>query len=230
MKRINTKGIVLKRVKYGEADRIFTLLTDKLGRVSAYGKGVRRIKSKLAGALEPFMVADILLIEGKSDVYTISSAKAYDHYEIFTSDYDLSSQGYEALKAVEKITRHGGGEDLFDILHEYFNLMRTHYSQGEAVWLWFMLAILDKLGHKPNLEHDEAGVVLSEDLSYHMDYNAGSLVPTGNQNTKILKPEHIKTWRLLQSKPFEEAIKINGVEEAASQSQAICKEFLDYVI
>ena len=51
---MKTEGIVLRSMRYGEADRILHLYTPHLGRVSAIAKGVRRAKSRFGGRLEPF--------------------------------------------------------------------------------------------------------------------------------------------------------------------------------
>ena len=51
---LKTEGIVLRSMRYGEADRILHLYTPQRGRVSAIAKGVRRAKSRFGGRLEPF--------------------------------------------------------------------------------------------------------------------------------------------------------------------------------
>ena len=45
-KDIRTPGIVIRRVNYGEADRILTIITPS-GKISAIAKGVRKAKSKV---------------------------------------------------------------------------------------------------------------------------------------------------------------------------------------
>ena len=49
------EAIVLRTQKLGEADRIVTLLTRRLGKVRVVGKGVRRTKSRFGSRLEPGM-------------------------------------------------------------------------------------------------------------------------------------------------------------------------------
>ena len=60
-----TSAIILKRVDYGEADRILTLLTPDHGKLSLMAKGVRKIKSKLAGGIELFSISTITFAEGR---------------------------------------------------------------------------------------------------------------------------------------------------------------------
>jgi formamidopyrimidine-DNA glycosylase len=48
-----TEAIVLRSIRYGEADRVLHLYTADRGRIGAVAKGVRRVKSRLGGRLEP---------------------------------------------------------------------------------------------------------------------------------------------------------------------------------
>ena len=63
---LKTEAIVLRGIRYGEADRILHLYTPDRGRVSAIAKGVRRAKSRFGGRLEPFFRLNLVLYEGKS--------------------------------------------------------------------------------------------------------------------------------------------------------------------
>ena len=69
-------AVVLRTHKLGEADRIITLLTKHHGQVRAVAKGVRRTSSRFGARLEPFMVADLQLVSGRTlDVVTQAVAK-----------------------------------------------------------------------------------------------------------------------------------------------------------
>ena len=61
-----TRGIIIKRSNYSEADRILTIYTEKLGKIRVNAKGIRKIKSKLAGSLEPFCLTDFVIAEGRN--------------------------------------------------------------------------------------------------------------------------------------------------------------------
>jgi DNA repair protein RecO (recombination protein O) len=58
--------VVLRTHKLGEADRIVTMLSRRHGKVRAVAKGVRRTSSRFGARLEPFMVADVQLYQGRS--------------------------------------------------------------------------------------------------------------------------------------------------------------------
>lgn len=83
------EGIVIRTTDWGEADRLVTILTRGHGAVRAAVRGVRRIKTRFGGRLEPFMRNDFLIASGRGfDV--VSQAVTLDAFsEAICSDYDL---------------------------------------------------------------------------------------------------------------------------------------------
>ena len=72
---LKTEAIVLRSMRYGEADRILHLFTPDRGRLSAIAKGVRRAKSRFGGRLEPYFRLQLVLYQGRSDLLTVTSAE-----------------------------------------------------------------------------------------------------------------------------------------------------------
>ena len=73
MRTYSANAIVLRRIDLGEKDRILTLYTRELGKLSAVAKGSRRPGSKLGGASEPFTYSKMLLATGR-DLDIVSQA------------------------------------------------------------------------------------------------------------------------------------------------------------
>ncbi len=71
---LKTDAVVLRSIRYGEADRILHLYTPRRGRVSAIAKGVRRSRSRFGARLEPFFHVRVGLHEGRSELLTVTSA------------------------------------------------------------------------------------------------------------------------------------------------------------
>jgi DNA repair protein RecO (recombination protein O) len=71
---LKTEAIVLRSIRYGEADRILHLYTPWHGRIGAIAKGVRRARSRFGARLEPFFYVRLLLHGGRGDLYTVTSA------------------------------------------------------------------------------------------------------------------------------------------------------------
>ena len=98
------EGVVLRTHKLGEADRIITLLTRHHGRVRAVAKGVRKTSSRIGGRLEPFMLADVQLYEGRSlDVVTQVETLA-PYAAGIVGDYRRYTAGTAMLETAERLT------------------------------------------------------------------------------------------------------------------------------
>ncbi|MBO0769291.1 MAG: DNA repair protein RecO, partial [Solirubrobacterales bacterium] len=69
---LKTEAIVLRSIRYGEADRILHVYTPEHGRLSAIAKGARRSKSRFGARLEPFMQVNLLLHQGRSELHTVT--------------------------------------------------------------------------------------------------------------------------------------------------------------
>ncbi|HEY7457084.1 MAG TPA: DNA repair protein RecO [Solirubrobacterales bacterium] len=79
-KTLKTEAIVLRSIRYGEADRILHLYSAQRGRVGAIAKGARRPRSRFGGRLEPFFRLDLLLHEGRGELLTVTQAGTVDGY------------------------------------------------------------------------------------------------------------------------------------------------------
>ncbi len=69
-----TEAIVLRSIRYAEADRILHLYSATRGRINAIAKGSRRPRSRFGGRLEPYFRLDLVLHEGRGDLATVTSA------------------------------------------------------------------------------------------------------------------------------------------------------------
>jgi DNA repair protein RecO (recombination protein O) len=70
---LKTEAIVLRSIRYGEADRIVHLYTPAHGRIGAIAKGARRARSRFGARLEPFMHMNAVLREGRGDLFTVTA-------------------------------------------------------------------------------------------------------------------------------------------------------------
>jgi DNA repair protein RecO (recombination protein O) len=98
------EAVVLRTHKLGEADRIVTLLTRQHGKVRAVAKGVRRTGSKFGSRLEPFMVADIQLYEGRS-LDVVTQAESLGSYGAdIAADYASYTAANAMVETADRVT------------------------------------------------------------------------------------------------------------------------------
>jgi len=98
-----TEVIVLRSIRYGEADRILHLYTAERGRVNAIAKGSRRPRSRFGGRLEPFFRLDLMLHEGRSELCTVTGASTVDGYPDLRSDGPALDAAARACDAVLRL-------------------------------------------------------------------------------------------------------------------------------
>ena len=95
--------VVLRTQKLGEADRIVTLLSRRHGKVRAVAKGVRRTSSRFGSRLEPFMVADVQLYEGRS-LDIVQQAESLGSYGAdIVVDYDSYTSASAMVEAADRL-------------------------------------------------------------------------------------------------------------------------------
>src|SRR5437879_7852575 len=90
------RAVVLRKLDYGEADRIFTFLTREHGKVGAIAKGVRRPSSKLGPSLELYGHVDVLLAKGRGELDVVAQVSRLPGYRI---EGDVSRMAHAALIA-----------------------------------------------------------------------------------------------------------------------------------
>jgi DNA repair protein RecO (recombination protein O) len=73
-----TEAVVLRSIRYGEADRVLHLYSRERGRMGAIAKGVRRVGSRFGGRLEPMFRVRLIVHEGRSELVTVTSAETVD--------------------------------------------------------------------------------------------------------------------------------------------------------
>jgi DNA repair protein RecO (recombination protein O) len=88
-----TDALVLRGIRFGEADTVLSVLTPDQGRLSAIAKGARRPKSRLGGRLQPGVRVRLTLHEGRGDMATVRTAG------VLEANAGLWAQGYRLLAA-----------------------------------------------------------------------------------------------------------------------------------
>jgi DNA repair protein RecO (recombination protein O) len=100
---VKTEAVVLRSMRYGEADRILHVYTPHRGRLSAIAKGVRRARSRFGGRLEPFFRLRLELHEGRSEILTVTGASTVEGYPRLRSDARALDAAARACDAVGRL-------------------------------------------------------------------------------------------------------------------------------
>lgn len=197
MKHQKTTGIILARTDYGEADRILTVLTPDRGKLRLMARGVRKIKSKLAGGIELFSTSHVTYIEGKGELGTLISTRLIRHYGRIVDNLERVQLGYDLIRLLNRATEDHPEAEYYQLLEQTFAALDSPDLDLELIRAWFLAQMLRLSGHTPNLTTDSDNQPLSTDASYQFDLEAMCFNPAPGRARGKYTADHIKVLRLL---------------------------------
>src|ERR1700690_392500 len=104
---LKTDAIVLRSLRYGEADRILHLYTPGRGRIGAIAKGVRRTRSRFGGRLEPFCCVRLVCHEGRGELLTVTGVETLESHAALREHAVTLDAAARACDAVGRILETG---------------------------------------------------------------------------------------------------------------------------
>jgi DNA repair protein RecO (recombination protein O) len=154
-----TEGIVLRSIRFGEADRILHMYTADHGRINAIAKGSRRPKSRFGGRLEPFFRLDLMLHEGRSELCTVTGAATVEGYPELRSDGAAIGAAARGCDAVLRLLDSAEpNRPAYNLLCRYLALLDRRAGAGavadpagHAIGLAFRLKLALAAGFSPEL-------------------------------------------------------------------------------
>jgi DNA repair protein RecO (recombination protein O) len=150
---LKTEAIVLRSIRYGEADRILHMYTPGHGRLSAIAKGARRARSRFGARLEPFLHIRVMLHEGRGDLHTVTGV---DTVAVHGGLRDHAATLDAAARACDAVTRLFETSDphpeVFRLLANELALLHADPAQARpGNGLAFRLKLLLAAGIVPQL-------------------------------------------------------------------------------
>lgn len=225
MKQLTTTGIVLKRINYGEADRILTIITPDQGKISVIAKGVRKSTSKLAGGIELLSISDLTFIPGRREVGTLVSTRLVKHFGAIVKDLERTSLAYELLKQIDSHTEADCEVGYYNVLAETLEALHDG-DDCVLVESWFYMQLLGLMGHTPNLTTDTQDTPLAANKHYNFDTAAAAFVVTDGGR---YSDRHIKALRLLTTQHLAVLRKVQGLQPLLPEGKGLLKQFFAYV-
>jgi DNA repair protein RecO (recombination protein O) len=215
MQTKRTSAIILRRINYGEADRILTLLTKDFGKLALIAKGVRKEKSKLAGGIELFSESDISFIKGKGDIGTLVSTQLVRHFGNIHTDYDRMQLVSTFLKRLDTVTEVDVSPEYYELATDVMLGMNSPLVSPEVVAAWGTHRLLHLLGEVINTEYDSADNAFTEDATYRFSFESSRFVADANG---LVEPSLIKFIRFLGVEQPATAMQIKGASALGKQA------------
>ena len=151
-----TKALVLREVKYKEADRILTLFTADNGKITAKARGALRKSSKTGAATQLLTYADMTLFFNKGK-WTVNEASVIESFDGLKTDIERFALGSYFAECAEALSVEDqkDGELLSLVLNSLYALSRGMYD-ARKIKAAFELRLMSLSGYRPAAEHCSA--------------------------------------------------------------------------
>jgi DNA repair protein RecO (recombination protein O) len=194
-------AIVLRRLDYGEADRILTLLTREHGKLAAIAKGARKSRTRMGSSLDLFGRSRMMLAKG-ANLDVVAQVERRGDVRHISGDLERTAYSCLVAEVVDKVLedRHPV-DDVFELVVETLGRLNSPDRLARADAAWFVMRMLDLLGYTPQLHScASCGSALPEAAAWFSPLLGGVLCHTcagRNQSGSALSVNGLKILRLM---------------------------------
>lgn len=143
---IELRGIIISTAPQGEYGKRVRMLTDRLGRISAFAGGAAKTKSRIIGAVRPMTCAGFKLMRGRGDAYNIHGVDVIDAFDELSFDFEAYVYAVYVLEAGEYFSEEGMPEEeakqLLNLMYVSLNALREGKLEHELVRSIYELRLL----------------------------------------------------------------------------------------
>ena len=222
---VTTKALVLREVKYKEADRILTLLTEDEGKLTAKAPGALRKTSKF-GAATQFLTWSELTLFGSRGRWSVREGSVIEGFEGLRADLEALAIGSYMAQVLETVS----DEDAPDpqVLQLGLNALYA-LSHGlcekEQVKAAFELRLMCLAGFAPEL--DQCVVCGGADGEMRFAPGQGGLVcPNCARYADPVSGACLAAMRHVARAPAKRVFSFSLTGDAPRELSVICEEYL----
>jgi DNA repair protein RecO (recombination protein O) len=227
------EAVVLRHQDWGEADRLLWIYSRELGKTRALAKGVRKMRSRKAGHLEPFTRVSLLLAQGR-DLHIITQAEASDLYLPLRAD--LVRIGYAAyvIELLDRFTyEEGENAGLYRLLVDTLSRLDSSPEPAFAV-RYYEVRLLDLIGFRPQLFNCVkcSEEIRPEDQFFSAELG-GILCPGCGRGVSGVRPISVGALRLLrhlQRSTYPEARRLALSPEVDREVEQLMNHYITYLL
>ena len=193
MATIKTKGIIIAENNTGDYDKMLTMLTPGVGKISCIAKGARRQKSALLAGSQLFCFGEYMMYKG-SNTYNINSCETIEIFYNIRTDLDKLKYAMHITKIIQDVTTEN--QNSYKILQLYLNTLYTISETDKDLDLTlsiFKIRLMCYLGFSPRVEKctncGEQNNLTSfslKDSGFKIAFGGGNTKATRNSNKYVV--------------------------------------------
>lgn len=231
------RALILHHKNFGEADRLLVLYSKNLGKIRLKAKGVRRIKSKFGGVLEPLNIVDAEVANGKT-MDVITNAGSIKNYGKIKGNLKKVSRVQSCFEVLDKLVGENFKDTRIFILLIYFldflSLDGLSDFSLDIISLIFKFRLLFLLGFKPELTKCASCNAKLEEKGNQFSFSSGGVFcekckRKDNFSTPI-SSNGIKLIRVFFKVKFNDYSRVRVEEDVLQEVSRMADSYIESIV
>ncbi len=207
-------ALVLREVRYKEADRILTLLTDSEGKLTVKARGALRKSSRTAAATQQLTYAEMTLF-GNRGRWTVNEAAVKEGFEGLRGDMEKLALASYFAECAEALSVEDQPEpELLQLALNCLYALSRGLCAGEKIKAAFETRLMCLSGYAPELRACSVCGREPERPVLNLDYGCVTCRDCGGAGEKIeLGAQALEAMRYLSSAPAKQILSFGLPDE-----------------
>ena len=177
----NLSVIILKRQDFKEDDLLVTVYSLEKGKLTLLARGAKKIKSKLAGHLEPVSLSYLNIVDGRSIDQLIGAAMLQSYGKIKTDIDKLSAAGWFLNLLDQQTMENHPDARVFLLTRKYLDFLEQKSQDYAIAKLAGVFKLLHLLGLNPA---GKAEVGFKDEINFMVKSSIGKIYENENIHAK----------------------------------------------
>jgi DNA repair protein RecO (recombination protein O) len=229
-----TEAVVLRSLRFGEADRVLHLYTLERGRIGALAKGIRKTKSRFGARLEPLSRVELMLHQGAGELETVTGVELVSSHRAAREDSYRLGVGLVGAEAMLRLfTEQERNPRAFQALARFLELLdgleaRAERPALDPLVLSFQLKLLWLSGYLPHLTSCAECGRDDEPLVGYSARAGGAVCRSCADGALSLSPAGIQGIEALLARPLADAGALGLADRSARDALAVITAAYEY--
>jgi DNA repair protein RecO (recombination protein O) len=223
-----TEAVIIRRGDFGEADRLLTLITPQ-GKRRVVAKGARKTTSRLAGHIELFTHATLLLAVGRN-LDIVTQSVILHGFDNLRGDLKRIGAAYYAAELIDRLLEEEDeNRPAFDLLVATLGALDTGPNVDLAL-RFYELHLLGYMGYRPQLYHcASCQEPLTEETNRFSPPAGGALCPRCAAADRAALPMSLSAFKLLrflQAQPLHAIERLNISNPTRAEAEKLLRAYI----
>ncbi len=229
MGTIKTSGIIISETNLGDYDKMLTMLTPGIGKISCVAKGARRPKSALLAGTQFLCFGNYMMYKG-ANTYNINSCDTIEVFYNIRTDLDKLNCAVEITKIIRDVTEEN--ENCYKILQLYLNtlyVLSETDKNSELIVSIFKMKLLCFLGYTPRIK-ECVNCKSAENIRYFSIKDNGFKCENCGKQDKgalIMSESTVSAIKYIIMSPAKKLFSFNLKDESLNELKLITKLYFN---